>query len=39
MVEVIEALIDRCVGRSVGDSERLNGLQTWWSSVGLALKS
>ena len=28
VVMVIEALIDQCVGRSVGGSERLNGLQT-----------
>ena len=28
VVKVIEALIDQCVGRSVGGSEGLNGLQT-----------
>ena len=45
VVKVIEALIDQCVGRSVGGSKGLNGIRTGslngslTPSGGLALKS
>ena len=31
---MIEALVDQCVGRSVGDIEGLNGLQTGSLQLG-----
>ena len=34
MVKVIEALIDQCVGRSVGESKGLNGIRTGSLQVG-----